>query len=201
MQNLDDDDWNDLQLLYISVKQEKTEKGDVNNIEANFDWQSIEDLSLMVGYSDIFPYGKQITFKFNSEECLVDDAYCLRHGCNCSNINLNFFKMADLEKKDKVDFQSIMFNYKTREYYFENVTESDEVLQSLVNEFFKSKPGILNLLNKRRKKLKTLYENYLKREGIELKNEEANKPERVGRNDPCPCGSGKKYKKCCLNNS
>ncbi|MFC7786014.1 SEC-C metal-binding domain-containing protein [Rossellomorea sp. GCM10028870] len=22
--------------------------------------------------------------------------------------------------------------------------------------------------------------------------------EKVGRNDPCPCGSGKKYKKCCL---
>lgn len=22
---------------------------------------------------------------------------------------------------------------------------------------------------------------------------------RVGRNDPCPCGSGKKYKKCCMN--
>lgn len=21
--------------------------------------------------------------------------------------------------------------------------------------------------------------------------------ERIGRNDPCPCGSGKKYKKCC----
>lgn len=21
--------------------------------------------------------------------------------------------------------------------------------------------------------------------------------DRVGRNDPCPCGSGKKYKKCC----
>ncbi|MBR5188189.1 MAG: SEC-C domain-containing protein [Clostridia bacterium] len=32
---------------------------------------------------------------------------------------------------------------------------------------------------------------------------EAKKPvvrrasERVGRNDPCPCGSGKKYKQCC----
>ena len=23
------------------------------------------------------------------------------------------------------------------------------------------------------------------------------KAEKVGRNDPCPCGSGKKYKKCC----
>jgi len=28
----------------------------------------------------------------------------------------------------------------------------------------------------------------------------ANQPDyNVGRNDPCPCGSGKKYKKCCLN--
>ncbi|MBL0371040.1 YchJ family protein [Rhizobium sp. KVB221] len=23
------------------------------------------------------------------------------------------------------------------------------------------------------------------------------RPDRAGRNDPCPCGSGKKYKKCC----
>ena len=23
------------------------------------------------------------------------------------------------------------------------------------------------------------------------------KTQKVGRNDPCPCGSGKKYKKCC----
>jgi len=22
---------------------------------------------------------------------------------------------------------------------------------------------------------------------------------KIGRNDPCPCGSGKKYKKCCIN--
>ena len=26
------------------------------------------------------------------------------------------------------------------------------------------------------------------------------KDKKVGRNDPCPCGSGKKYKKCCGNN-
>ena len=27
--------------------------------------------------------------------------------------------------------------------------------------------------------------------------EEVNLPKKIGRNDPCPCGSGKKYKKCC----
>ena len=26
------------------------------------------------------------------------------------------------------------------------------------------------------------------------------KPHKIGRNDPCPCGSGKKYKKCCGSN-
>jgi hypothetical protein len=26
------------------------------------------------------------------------------------------------------------------------------------------------------------------------------KGEKIGRNDPCPCGSGKKYKKCCMAN-
>jgi len=28
-----------------------------------------------------------------------------------------------------------------------------------------------------------------------------NRNERVGRNDPCPCGSGKKFKNCCMRNS
>ncbi|WP_292467252.1 SEC-C metal-binding domain-containing protein [Methanolobus sp.] len=27
---------------------------------------------------------------------------------------------------------------------------------------------------------------------------EEEKPKKVGKNDPCPCGSGKKYKKCCI---
>jgi preprotein translocase subunit SecA len=29
--------------------------------------------------------------------------------------------------------------------------------------------------------------------------QEAVNAPKIGRNDPCPCGSGKKYKKCCLN--
>lgn len=30
-------------------------------------------------------------------------------------------------------------------------------------------------------------------------NEPYTSPTKIGRNEPCPCGSGKKYKKCCLN--
>ncbi len=34
-------------------------------------------------------------------------------------------------------------------------------------------------------------------EQIEAEPEPAAPPQKIGRNDPCPCGSGKKYKKCC----
>lgn len=37
-------------------------------------------------------------------------------------------------------------------------------------------------------------ERYLKSDFMTVKNET-----KIGRNEPCPCGSGKKYKKCCLN--
>ena len=35
------------------------------------------------------------------------------------------------------------------------------------------------------------------KDGAESKQQTVVKGEKVGRNDPCPCGSGKKYKKCC----
>ena len=33
----------------------------------------------------------------------------------------------------------------------------------------------------------------------ELTNERLVRRVRVGRNDPCPCNSGRKFKKCCIN--
>ena len=33
-----------------------------------------------------------------------------------------------------------------------------------------------------------------------VKKEPIRKDKKIGRNDPCPCGSGKKYKKCCGQN-
>jgi hypothetical protein len=49
--------------------------------------------------------------------------------------------------------------------------------------------------------------NVLDVDGFDITDEEVNEPPldtivrsgHVGRNDPCPCGSGKKFKKCCLN--
>ena len=38
----------------------------------------------------------------------------------------------------------------------------------------------------------------LERLMLQLRDEDARASSQAGRNDPCPCGSGKKYKKCCI---
>ena len=38
---------------------------------------------------------------------------------------------------------------------------------------------------------------YTSGDGTDTRNKTVRKNKKVGRNDPCPCGSGKKYKKCC----
>lgn len=49
----------------------------------------------------------------------------------------------------------------------------------------------------RAKKLNDIFSNTGKSKNKEISFQK--KSQKIGRNDPCPCGSGKKYKKCCLN--
>jgi hypothetical protein len=60
---------------------------------------------------------------------------------------------------------------------------------------FEEDESVKNALNVRaeRYELNPLYSE----DGEELIEEPVIAKEKVGRNDPCPCGSGKKYKKCC----
>jgi preprotein translocase subunit SecA len=45
--------------------------------------------------------------------------------------------------------------------------------------------------------VRSIYRVGIAREAPQEKKETVPVGKRVGRNDPCPCGSGKKYKKCC----
>jgi uncharacterized protein YecA (UPF0149 family) len=38
---------------------------------------------------------------------------------------------------------------------------------------------------------------YVKR-GVQIVHGDKELSEKLGRNDPCPCGSGKRFKRCCL---
>lgn len=45
---------------------------------------------------------------------------------------------------------------------------------------------------------KSELENYKEMKVAPTNRQLSRKPPKVGRNEPCPCGSNKKFKKCCL---
>jgi len=84
--------------------------------------------------------------------------------------------------------------YGQRDPLIEYKKESRVLFDSLLNNY---ESLLLNNLMKANieKQNQTQSENQAMVE--ERKNKENNTVEEIGRNDPCPCGSGKKYKKCC----
>ncbi len=61
------------------------------------------------------------------------------------------------------------------------------------------KMDLLNIFD-RYKQITTTWYGYSNEEELsDTGNEPIRVEPKIGRNDPCPCGSGKKYKKCCLN--
>jgi hypothetical protein len=66
--------------------------------------------------------------------------------------------------------------------------DEDEDDYDFFNDFNPEKPNIFNQQNN-----KDEFNNILKFKPKTFSDMN------IGRNDPCPCGSGKKYKKCCMN--
>ena len=82
------------------------------------------------------------------------------------------------------------------EYKNEGFEMFDEMLRKIddfvVTRFFKVR--LVSNEPERRQQVSRSEDN---RPGKVGKQKTVKKGNKVGRNDPCPCGSGKKYKKCC----
>jgi uncharacterized protein YecA (UPF0149 family) len=64
---------------------------------------------------------------------------------------------------------------------------------------WQKRPGVIKILKKRYAEMKKVGQRLIAEAG-EIVPEHftaVDRKKKIGRNDPCPCGSGKKYKKCC----
>lgn len=81
-----------------------------------------------------------------------------------------------------------LVEYKLEGYeMFQNMVDS--IQEEVVRYIYR-----VNVVQPEQKQQRTLVEN---RSGEEGTKQPVRKENKVGRNSPCPCGSGKKYKKCC----
>lgn len=144
-----------------------------------------------VNYLEMFPKNAQtLDFSYEGERCFAEDSYDWDPRNNNKDMRLAFYKF-DL-KNDK---QLPQFNYT---YHFDEKLreEEDRKLEakesSILMTLNLSIPNLHTIVKTRYKEAKELGQKLM-----EVKSKVEFAPGKINRNDECPCGSGKKYKKCC----
>ena len=140
-------------------------------------------------------------------EGLSDDAeyvmfeyYCEKLACDCKNLVAEIMKMGRDGRHIEKSLAVISYDWSTEESACKPTLHSRSPRTQLalhLLEAYKSfvhDEEYLGRIQNEYSRVKELASAKL----AERKIQKSNQNEKNGRNDPCNCGSGKKYKKCCL---
>ncbi len=164
-----------------------------------------------VVYTEVFdsPHYHMFTFDYDGVNYFVLDRYCINPGCKCNDVLLAFLSQDEKNDTYKLSFL-IRLSFKTGKHKIEgnhgnlNNKKAEEIYLHFMNNLCSSNEENnlgLKLLKDRYKRIKKL--NPAQHLTEEKGSDQSKQPSedkvavKVGRNDPCPCGSGKKFKKCC----
>lgn len=192
--------------------------------EFTMDSEKIEDGTLLP-YPNIFADGGALSsggtgysfgFCHQGREYLIVDLYCPNPTCDCQDVHVEFFEVEESEDGKKcIDQRFIgVVKFAGKLSVEEAFTCSRAEAKAVLSAWWKEGQVSQKLLEQRYDVVKKIGDRSLrvaplgKRIGSrvpggslsmsESMNEPLEKSVKVGRNDPCPCGSGKKHKKCCL---
>jgi len=197
LSQLGDDDFGFLEIKHFAYKNKITETTDFNEIEGYFDYDEVELNGLMYAYNVVLPYGDQILVKIKGEEYLIVDQFCLLPKCKCTDATLDFVPAG--EDAMKADPWCVFrLKYAKRHWAVMEDFPPPIPLEEIRTAIEVQHPDFYKQLQIRHEKLKKIYLNCRRKDYSPPQTVTGRK---VGRNDLCPCGSGKKYKKCCLKSS
>jgi hypothetical protein len=137
---------------------------------------------------------------------LVDDLYCPNPDCDCQEAQLVFYwinRATTHEPQVKLTHVIRMsWPFNGRSQVHECLDCTPAAAQRLMRAWLATNEGLLLAVKWRYERVKEI----ARRSGSGRRllhaptppmNREPAEPARVGRNAPCPCGSGRKFKKCC----
>ena len=139
----------------------------------------------MVAYLDVFKWARRDQYVFDDEPEIfqVFDGYCINPGCNCGKVVVQF---CQLEVEGESQAVGEIEIDPSGTFALESEPKCEAILDRLWATFRKRHPAYPAYFAQRNADMKC----------IGKKREAFHRP-KIGRNEPCPCGSGKKYKKCC----
>ncbi|MEQ1713233.1 MAG: SEC-C metal-binding domain-containing protein, partial [Hyphomicrobium sp.] len=195
---MDEADFDLLDTLHATLKHRICEEAKPSEVVAHFDYDGIETSSTLQAYNDVLPFADAFRVAVGDTEFLVLDQFCVRSGCRCTDALLSLFPVGG-EGKANGSAGAVGLDYATGAW---DAVER-EPLPCPVAEFRplmeRANPTLYKLLRARHTRLRAIYAHCRQRDLKTIAS--ALRAGSVGRNDPCPCGSGRKYKKCCLGRS
>jgi hypothetical protein len=158
----------------------------------------------LVSYAEVFSHSGSITcgghgygfgFDDTNESYVIDDLYCIDPICKCNLANLVFLKVDKKTNEVSDKFVAILdFNNGVK---IEDNTLPEKYAKKIFDSWLKSDPDAIYVLKERYGEIKEMGEKIVEKHTGQKRIFSQAKNVKIGRNEPCPCGSGKKYKKCC----
>lgn len=151
----------------------------------------IFEAGTFMNYYEMFPRNQQqLDFLYNKEQYFAEDSYNVDPREDNKNLRLAFYKFElDQDKQPPIFNYTYYFNESAREAEDAKLNAEQNDLLLALNSCI---PDLFDILKGRYKETKKIGEQLIK---SSPKTDFGH--QKISRNDLCPCGSGKKYKKCC----
>lgn len=138
-------------------------------------------------YGAIFGGNEIFRTEFKGKNYKITDYYCVAPNCECKEVVLHAFYAGS-----NLDYPIWKFVYN---YDLDKIAECEGIYEQDSQDIIKKlKESDKEIFLKRYMALKKELRYPLHNKFFKNKRS----PIKIGRNESCPCGSGKKYKKCCL---
>jgi hypothetical protein len=160
----------------------------------DWSWWEAGDL---VSWTEVFPDDPQILFSMDDAEHWANDTYCVTPGCKCKDATL---QISRIEQGDEARLHEIGLVHmdlgRWQPQWAEDGPRPAKPLEAVWSALSEDWPELRRELRHRAKAMRKLGPEIHRLSGAAPSTATPAAP-KVGRNDPCPCGSGKKFKKCC----
>ncbi len=203
--SLTENDWLLLSNCYLHCKTQSTLLADPEEIKPAFSLPDVMSGALIY-YREVLPYQPPLCVQVEGKDFDVIDLYCVKPACKCNEVNLLILPSDDDGGFDHESDDALFTTVKlgSGKYEIREPGELDVKTHTLMKAILTK--DSLALFSKRYNNMRQWFKNYaasLPKQQEPLVPAFSNlpdlfaKPVSAGRNEPCPCGSGKKYKKCC----
>jgi len=160
------------------------------------DWQILRSTEpgALACWQEAFPDERPDVFLLRDGAFVVRDVHCIAPRCDCTKSRLIVFEMLERENRE-VGTVGVDFLRGTA-VDFEALTVPKAVLRR-VWRAYAARHQVAQRLRTRKQRLTELGQQVDRSSAPAPAPPQTRAAVKIGRNQPCPCGSGKKYKHCC----